>query len=79
VSDRITFFVHNRGKYDVMIGLERSPDSIRTVEDAQKICVSPGQTTEIAPYKFSKFIRLTASSENRRINCEVWHQAQLRA
>ncbi|MCL2854538.1 MAG: DUF2771 domain-containing protein [Defluviitaleaceae bacterium] len=78
ISDRITLFVCNRGKDDVMIGLERSPDSASIIKDAQEICVGPGQTAEITPYKFSQFIRLTASSEKRRINCEVWHQAQLK-
>jgi len=77
ISDTITFFVHNKGDHDVVVHLERGPDSTKIVKEMQEMRIHPGQTVDIVPYRFSKFIRIVASSEKRRIDCNVWHQAQL--
>ena len=77
-SDTVTFFVHNKSGDSIVIHLENSPDSVRIVKDAQKIHVQPEETVDIVPYKFSKYTRITASSEKPEIDCDIWFNTQLR-
>ncbi len=76
-AETITFFIINTGLDPVQIHLENSPNAIVHIDDAQRTCVQPNQTVDIMPYKFSKFIRLVASSHQRKVNCRIWFQSQL--
>lgn len=77
LSKTITFFVENIGCSEFTIHLENSPNAIQHVDDAQRITVHPGETVDIVPYKFSKFIRLIAHSDNRNVALRLWFQTQL--
>jgi len=77
-SDRITFFVRNNGCDAVIVRLEISPDGENVVEDGREVCIHPHETAEIIPHKFAKFIRVVVCSQGAGVDCELWHQAQLR-
>ncbi|WRS27884.1 DUF6385 domain-containing protein [Oscillospiraceae bacterium MB08-C2-2] len=76
-SQTITFFVENLGSREINIHLENSPNANSVVVDPQCLCVKPGQTVDIVPYRFSKFIRLASVSDDNRIVCNLWFQTQL--
>ncbi len=77
LSQTITIFVQNLGANQVNIYLQNSPNAHQTVDDAQIITVNPRETVDIVPYKFSKYLRLVADSNQTKVAIKMWFQTQL--
>lgn len=75
-ADMITFFIENRGEDTVTCRINNSPNKHIWVNDTQVVMINVGETADLVPSKFSKFMRLHATSLQDGINLKVWVQMQ---
>lgn len=76
-SSNITFSIYNMSKHTVSVNVQNSPDAKLFVNDAQTLVLLPNETGLIVPYKFTKYTRVVARSEENCIVIKLWYQTQL--
>ncbi len=72
----ITIFVKNIGYHPIAVRLQNSPNGLDFTDDPQLLSLDAGETGYLIPYIFSKYMRLTAISEEGSA-MRVWAQMQV--